>query len=306
MRVAISPWLDVTDCAGVERFASLLLPAVEQAMVPLVEAGEEMRVAVALGLPTARPGLPVDLEKHLRAAMTQAYPEGFAATAVLSEGHAAGLLGMYAACGKMAAGAFDACVVAGVESYLAPETLEWLEEQDQLHGAGSLNNAWGFVPGEGAGAVLLLTEAALERLGLEPMARVLSIGKASEPNRIKTETVCVGEGLTAAFREGLGGLPAGARVSDVYCDMNGEPYRADEFGFACLRTKESFEAASDFIAPADCWGDVSCAFAPLGMVLACLAARKGYANGVYPFLWASSEGGQRGAVLLLAPTPQAK
>ncbi len=36
-----------------------------------------------------------------------------------------------------------------------------------------------------------------------------SVGVAFEPNRIKTETVCIGEGLTAAFRGGLAGLPAG-------------------------------------------------------------------------------------------------
>ena len=125
---------------------------------------------------------------------------------------------------------------------------------------------------------------------------------AIEPNRIKTETVCIGEGLTAAFREGLAGLPAGAQVTDVYCDMNGEPYRADEFGFAALRTKEHFESASDFIAPADCWGDVSAASAPLHVMLAC-ASRRDKALRERPAmrsLWASSETGERGAALLAA------
>jgi 3-oxoacyl-[acyl-carrier-protein] synthase-1 len=213
-------------------------------------------------------------------------------------GHAAGLVGMHAALAKMAQGTFDACVIAGVESYLTPETLEWLEGEDQLHGAGPLNNAWGFIPGEGAGAALLLTETATERLGLEPLGRVLSVGKGVEPNRMKTETVCAGDGLTAAFREGLAGLPSGAQVTDVFCDMNGEPYRADEFGFACLRTKEAFVSASDFVAPADCWGDVSAASAPLFLVLSAIAARKSYANGPYGFVWASSESGERGAGLV--------
>jgi 3-oxoacyl-[acyl-carrier-protein] synthase-1 len=297
MRVAIAPWLDVTECAGVDRFESLLLPAVEQALAPLVEADGELRVAVALGLPAARPGLPADLETRLRATLSKAFPKRFTATAVLSVGHAAGLLGMDAACRKMADDAFDACVVAGVESYLAPETLEWLEEQDQLHGAGPLNNAWGFIPGEAAGAVLLLTEPAVERLGLEPLARVLSVGKGTEANCIKTETVCIGEGLTAAFREGLAGLPPGAQVTDVFCDMNGEPYRADEFGFTALRTKEAFVSASDFIAPADCWGDVSAASAPLFLMLGAIASRKSYANGQYGFVWSSSESGERGTEL---------
>jgi len=80
--------------------------------------------------------------------------------------------------------------------------------------------------------------------------------------------------------------------------MNGEPYRADEFGFACVRTGEAFVSASDFNAPADCWGDVSAASGPLGLMLAVIAARKGYAKGRYGFVWASSEGGERAAALV--------
>ena len=208
---------------------------------------------------------------------------------------------MSAACQNLRDGAFDAFIVAGVDSYLAPEALEWLEANEQLHGAGPLNNAWGFIPGEGAGAALLIRTDALERLGLEPLARVLGVGLGFEQNRIKTETVCIGEGLTTAFRGALAGLPPGAQVTDVFCDMNGEPYRADEFGFAYLRTRDAFVSASDFVASADCWGDVSAATMPLNMALATISAQKAYANGRYAFLWCSSESGERGAALLELP-----
>lgn len=301
MRAAIAPWLDI-DCQGADRFEALLLPAIDQALQPLVaHAGPTARVALALGVPSPRPGLPPELGGTLRAAIQARYPGRFVAHAIFEAGHAAAVLGMHAALRKMAEGVFDACVVAGVESYLAPETLEWLEGNDQLHGAGPLNNAWGFIPGEGAGAFLLVTEDLLETLQMEAAGCVLGVGRAVEPNRIKTETICIGEGLTAAFREALTGLPAGAKVTDVYCDMNGEPYRGDEFGFAALRVKESFVSASDFVAPADCWGDVSAASIPLGLVLSVMASRKRYSNGTYSFLWASSETGERGAALLALP-----
>jgi len=84
----------------------------------------------------------------------------------------------------------------------------------------------------------------------------------------------------------------------VFCDMNGEPYRADEYGFACLRTGEAFASASEFVAPADCLGDVSAASVPLGIMLSSIAVRKRYARGPYALVWASSEGGDRGAALL--------
>jgi 3-oxoacyl-[acyl-carrier-protein] synthase I len=297
MRLALAPWLDI-DCQGPDRFEALLVPAIEQALHPLSGAQSQLRVALALALPSTRPGLPVDLESRLRATLSERFRHQFTAVGTFPAGHAGALLGLHAAHGRLAAATFDACLVAGVESYVAPDTLEWLEGQDQLHGAGPLNNAWGFIPGEAAGAVALVNASTVERLGLEAMAGVLSVGQSVEKNRIKTETVCIGEGLTAAFREGLAGLPPSAKITDIVCDMNGEPYRADEFGFACLRTKESFESASDFVAPADCWGDVSAASGPLFLMLATISGAKGYAKGPHAFVWASSEGGERAAALM--------
>jgi 3-oxoacyl-[acyl-carrier-protein] synthase-1 len=303
MRVALAPWLDV-DMPMAARLEALLLPAIETAMQPLLADRGRFTVGLALGLPAPRPGLPDSLDAHFRAVVKARYGERFARVATFPVGHAAGALALDAAMTKLTAPTFDACIVAGVDSYLVPETLEWLEANEQLHGAGPLNNAWGFIPGEGAGAVLLLREGAVTPLRADAFAQVLSVGRGTEPNRIKTETVCIGEGLTDAFRAGLGGLPAGTQVTDVYCDMNGEPYRGDEFGFAALRTKEAFVSASDFVAPADCWGDVSAATVPLGMCLSAIAGAKHYSNGAYAFLWASSEGGERGSALLHTRAPQ--
>lgn len=292
MRAAIAPWLDI-NLRGIGRFEALLFPAIDQVLEALEDSS--LKTALALGLPTPRPGLPEDLQKALMGRIAQQYGAAFCATAAFPVGHAAGLIALEAACKKLVNGDFDACIVAGVDSYIEPETLEWLEECDQLHGAGPLNNAWGFIPGEAAGAVLLMRGETAQRLGLEPLARVFSVGTGFEPKRIKTETVCIGEGLTQAFRAALASLPEGVRITDVYCDMNGEPYRADEYGFTCLRTKEAFEAASDFIAPADCWGDVCAAGGPLHIALAAIAGAKGYANGSFAFVWGSSESGERGA-----------
>jgi len=299
MQVALAPWLDI-DLPGLQRFEELLFPAIGQALES-VATGPAIRLALALALPPARPGLPPNLERELRGAIAADFADRFDVVAMFSAGHAAGFVGMFAAMTRMQAGVFDACVVAGVESYLDPESLEWLEQNGQLHGAGATRNPWGFVPGEAAGAVLLASGAVVNRLAIEPFARVLGVGQGREEKRINTQTVCTGKGLTAAFRESLAALPEGARVTDVFCDMNGEPYRADEFGFATLRTRESFASTSDFVAPASYWGDVSAASAPLGIMLSAIAAENGCANGTHAFVWASSEGGERGAALLLVP-----
>jgi 3-oxoacyl-[acyl-carrier-protein] synthase-1 len=267
--------------------------------VPFAQAGlGRVPVALALGLPSPRPGVADDLQQGLVNRIDAHYPSVFASVAVFPDGHAAGLLAFEAALEQLAQGKVRACIVAGVDSYIAEPAFEWLEESGQLHGAGPFNDAWGLIPGEAAGALLLMHGHDAARLRLRSLARVLGVGLGFEPNRIKTDTVCLGEGLTAAFRSALAALPAGARVTDVYCDMNGEAYRADEYGFAALRTREAFAATGDFRAPADCWGDVAAAGGPLHMVLAAIAGTKAYARGNLALVSASAEAGERAAALL--------
>ena len=85
----------------------------------------------------------------------------------------------------------------------------------------------------------------------------------------------------------------------MYCDMNGEPYRADEFGFAALRTNGGTSSrrrtSSRRPIAGATWLRRS---APLALMLATIAGQKAYANGPFAFLWASSESGERGAALL--------
>lgn len=299
MRIARAPWLDV-GLDGAARLSALLLPAIEEALTPLTELGENVspHIGLALALPPPRPGQPDGLADGVLEAIRERMGDRFTRIARFEVGHAAGHMAIAAAEAGCARGAFDACVVAGADSYLAPETLEWVEACDQLHGGGPLNNAWGFIPGEAAGAVLFGTPRLAQLCGIAPLGELVSVGIGIEPRLIKTGEVCVGEGLTQAFRAALQALPPGEQVHNVFCDLNGEAYRADEFGFAALRTGERFRAASDFIAPADCWGDVGAAGSSLHIALAVIASYKRYDKGPLSMVWASSESGERGAVLL--------
>ncbi|MGE5451958.1 MAG: beta-ketoacyl synthase N-terminal-like domain-containing protein [Acidobacteriota bacterium] len=297
MHVAMAPWLDVR-LNGVARLAALLMPAIDQALEPVAGHIQRDRTAIALGLPPPRPGVPPALTNPLMAQIAERHGSLFGSAAAFASGHAGALQAMQAGWTKLSQGALDACLIAGVDSYLEPDTLEWLEDQDQLHGAGPLNNAWGLVPGEAGAALMLMRASVAQAAGVPVLATVLGTGIAHEPHRIKTDSVCLGEGLTQALRAALGALPAGSLVSDLYGDMNGEPYRADEFGFAALRVKEHFEGVSDFIAPADCWGDVGAAGGVLHAMLATVAGYKGYAKGPLAMTWASSESGERAAALL--------
>jgi 3-oxoacyl-[acyl-carrier-protein] synthase-1 len=294
--VASCPWFDAKFSTGA-RIRTALIDAVREALRPLAAADEPPSCTALVNLPLTRPGLPDDLVERIRRDVMDAFPTRFEGVAVAARGHAGALMALRTGISALKAATVDACIVAGSDSYFDLESLEWLEETEQLHGAGRRNNAWGFVPGEAAGAILILRADNANRLGLPILARIAAVGLGHEDKLIRTGSVCLGLGLTGAFREVFAHLSR-QRVTDTYCDMNGEPYRADEYGFAVTRTREHFVAPDEFVAPADCWGDVGAASAPLGVLLAVIALQKAYAKGDVALVWASSDTGERGAALV--------
>jgi 3-oxoacyl-[acyl-carrier-protein] synthase-1 len=300
MHVAACAWLP-PDASVVARMSDCLVGAIRGALRDSSANGGPQpawKIALFVGFPAERPGVPADIGERLRDALEDDFPQAFIRTSFARGGHAAGFALLRQAQKLLAAGSADACLIAATDSYLEPDTLEWLEMTEQLHGAAPRNNAWGFIPGEGAGAVLVATREAARRHGMTPLAEVVATALAREDKLIRTSEVCVGRGLTNAFQTALADLPAGARITDVVCDMNGDPYRADEFAFAVLRTRERFLTPSEFVAPADCWGDVGAASAPLLLVLTVIALYKAYSNGAAALVWCSSDTGERGAALI--------
>ena len=291
--VAMAPYVE-EGAAIEERFATLALSAGSEALAKLkelpVEPGE---LPIVLCLPSDRPGLPNDAAARLANQLASSFHA--ARVKLFPNGHSAGLMGIDYACRSIRSGKAEFCLVGGVDSYLDPDTLDWLEECEQVH---NVQNAWGFIPGEGAGFSLLCSEAAASRYELDVLGYLLSVGVAQEENRIKTETVCIGKGLTNAVDDAFQSLASPETlIDDTICDLNGESYRSDEFGFMLARMSEHFANATDYEAPADCWGDVGAASGPLFVALASLAAVKGYAKGPNTLLWTSSEGGDRAAAV---------
>jgi 3-oxoacyl-[acyl-carrier-protein] synthase-1 len=297
--VARAPYLS-NDVVGAERFIELALPAAREALEPISGLAQEtLPLPLIVGLPAPRLGLPPELESKLLVHLMDVTSNRcrISETRMIPTGHSAGLMAIEAGCQKIQSGSTEFCLAGGVDSYLDIDTLEWVEHCDQLH---TTSNAWGFVPGEAAGFSLLCSSEAAKRYGLTILGQLVAIANAHEENRIKTETVCIGQGLSQVVRQLLQSLPSNTLIDHTICDQNGEPYRADEFGFMLARTSASFVDASDFLAPADCWGDVGAASGPLFVILAAAAAWKRYAKGPHTLLWTSSEGGERTAAIMYA------
>lgn len=300
--VAMAEWLPV-DMELERRMIALGVNAAKEALAFVARQARSGKLAripkirVCVALPEARPGLPEDLDGAIVKAFGEAM-QGFGLAAdveAIERGSAAGLLAMERCVREIRDGKGEIFLLGGVDSYIEPETLEWLDETGQLH---SRKNRWGYVPGEGAGFCLLAASSLVDRQRLPTLARVVHVATAREKNRIRTETVCTGAGLTEAFRGALAALPSGMKAEQVIGDLNGEPYRADELGFTMVRAGEQLADPSRLLAPASSWGDVGAASAPLFVGLAVEAARRGYARGPYTLLWAGSEGGDRGAALV--------
>jgi 3-oxoacyl-[acyl-carrier-protein] synthase-1 len=304
MVVARDAFLGEEVC-GVERLVGLGQPAARQALAPLADCRERPpTVPVLLGLPPPRPGLPEGLPEKVTEALRQSLgPEvRLGAMECFSAGHSAGLMALEEAKRRIHSGAADVCLAGGVDSYLEPETLEWLDADGRLL---AKNNSFGFIPGEAAGFCLLCSQKALEQLGWKQVGAVLAAAGARETHLISNpEEVCLGEGLTKAFRAVLAALPsASAKVDHLICDLNGEPYRADELGYTMVRTSERFVKAGDFQNPAECWGDVGAASGPLFVTLAVVAGMKGYTKGPLTLVSTSSDAGQRCAALVQTGSP---
>jgi 3-oxoacyl-[acyl-carrier-protein] synthase-1 len=134
-------------------------------------------------------------------------------------------------------------------------------------------------------------------LALRALAHLRGVHSARESAVIAGEDEVLGHGLADAIRGAAASLqlPAEA-IDDVYCDINGERYRTDEWGFAVLRLDAL--RSTQYQMPASCWGDVGAASGALGCVLAARAWSRGYANGPRALVWGRYDGGLRSAAVL--------
>jgi len=297
MIVAMDAFLS-DDVGSAHSFLEIGLTAAEEALAPLLHMlGRAESIQMLIGLPEKRPGLPNALSEKITAHFKHAFQEHFRVMEVetFNAGHSAGLMALEEGFYRILHGSAEICLVGGIESYRAPESLEWLDDEGQLHSEG---NNWGFIPGEAAGFCLICSKNVADLFKLEILGKILSVATELETNLIKTDSVCLGKGLSKAVKQVLNSLSPETKVDYMICDVNGEPYRGDELGYTFVRISGRFNDPSDFITPADCWGDVGAASGPLYITLAIVAGLKGYAKGPHTLVWTSSEGGQRSAALL--------
>jgi len=251
-----------------------------------------------LGLPETRPGFSDQDASFVAAQLRDAGAPDFPAVSVepFGRGHAAAIAGLAEAQTRIAQRRCDLCLVGGVDSYLHHETLDWLDSHRQVATADTRS---AFHPGEGAAFVALASDSIRRQYNLPSLATLRDTGVALERKLIKTDDDNLGEGLTEAVLAAAAALQLpGELIEDVYCDINGERYRAEEWGFVLLRTSQLFRDGTRYRSPAESWGDMGAASGALFTVLAAEELSRHRSGAAITMVCGGSEGGTRGAALL--------
>lgn len=182
-------------------------------------------------------------------------------------------------------------LIAASDSLLNWPTLSHYDRQSRLL---TEVNSNGFMPGEGAGALLVgpADEDAQALL-------VGGIGFGKETAHIDSEEPLRAEGLSAAIKSAL--ADAGLQMHDMsfrITDVSGEQYYFKEAALALSRTLRQRKTAFDIWHPAECTGEAGALAGASVIAVADMACRKQYANGPVILAHMANDGGQRAAMTL--------
>jgi 3-oxoacyl-[acyl-carrier-protein] synthase I len=188
------------------------------------------------------------------------------------------------------------CLIVAVDSYLEPDTLDWLASHNRLkHG----DNPVGMMPGE-AGAALLLEapRAVEERRGpIDAWVQSVALADTGWPRDAKgapRDGIVLADLLASV-------LPTTTPFrGDLIADLNGEEWRAREFGGALARLGRTL-AEARVVLPAASLGDVGAASGGVGVCVAARAFARGYARSHESVVMSLAETGRVAAIRLVHP-----
>jgi 3-oxoacyl-[acyl-carrier-protein] synthase-1 len=160
----------------------------------------------------------------------------------------------------------------------------------------------GFLPGEGAAFLLIEPPLEARARGARVLCSIEAPATAIEPVTAREGAPCDGTGLGAAIEATLSALgDRGAETGLLLTDLNGEPYRAEELGYAVVRALRHVKAPFRVWHAADCIGDTGAASSAIAACTGARALCRGYARTGHALVCASSDSGLRGSVYLRAP-----
>ncbi|RYZ43203.1 MAG: hypothetical protein EOO71_04555 [Myxococcaceae bacterium] len=198
----------------------------------------------------------------------------------------------------------DTALVLACDSLVSPERTERLLDQRRLK---TPDHPVGFMPGEAGVAILLERYDSVRGRGVRPHGLLFDPVIAQEPHCLAAKSPPTGRALAEVLTQAL--VQADAReatAGDLYLDLNGENFRASEWGHTRVRTQEwcGMEAWAQRI-PALNFGETGAASPLLAVCLAARAFARKYSRGDHALVLSSGDDGHRSGIILdRVPTEQ--
>jgi 3-oxoacyl-[acyl-carrier-protein] synthase-1 len=191
----------------------------------------------------------------------------------------------------MARSGIPRVLIVATDSLLTWPTLSHFEQNDRLL---TERNSNGFMPGEGAGALLIGPPS-----GKGGELLCTGIGFGRESAHIDSEEPLRADGLTQAIKAAL--TDAGCQMHDFdfrITDISGEQYYFKEAALALSRTLRQRKEEFDIWHPAECTGEIGATAGSAIISTAQAACTKRYTKGPNIIAHMANDAGQRSAISL--------
>ncbi len=275
------------------RMLKLAGTAIQEAVASIAPKGP---VPLFLGFPENETTIKIDHPAFLKRLTKQAKLEiDFSKSELIPKGRAAGLLALQKGIELLAKGKDKLVIIGGVDSYKDLYILGTLDMEARVKTSQNLD---GFIPGEGAGFLVLTTAQHALATDLKPLCKVSGVATGFEEGHLYSEEVYKGEGLAEAVGKIFeNGSSPKEPIQTVFAGFNGESHWAKEWGVAFLRNRSRFAENHAIEHPADCFGDTGAASGPLMIGLVTKGVEKNFRRPPF-FVFSSSDKGDRAAAVL--------
>ncbi len=212
-------------------------------------------------------------------------------SAVIAQGHVSAAIALHQARHLIDQGGVAHVLVAACDSLLVGAALKDCEERERLL---TSQNSNGFIPGEGAAALLVgaLPATAQGQLGCH------GLGFAIEKAHVDSDEPLRADGLTAAIRQSLADAGCGESVLQFkVIDASGGEYAFKEAALAFSRLDRTKRTEFDVWHPADCIGEVGAAIGLVMIAVLKSACEKAYAKGSRVLLHLGNDNGRRASMI---------
>ncbi len=289
---------------GAERMVELLKLGLRDILPTLSELPRDGQLAVVLSLPermSSERATPRD--RHVRERLVRALTDSLIGADVEhfvhveARGHASGVFATLQAANAIMSRAVPAVLIGGIDSYYDPFIVEELLEQDRILDAGHLD---AMIPGEGVAFAVLTRRSTARHAGLPFLAHIEGAAINHEPATIENDVGLLGLGLSRAAKALGQRLEKEQRSLDWWIsDMTPEHFRVQELQLAWPRAARGLMAPeSELEHLPHHLGDLGAATIPTGIALATQGFLRGDPPAKNCLLTASSNGGERGTLLL--------